>query len=95
MPQPGIGVIGMVTSGEYLFIAPLAASTPRPITPPKMRLPAAIPSKFEERMAVPSLKHSLVHRTATLSLPFGRVTVAGVSTVMVPTAEETRVHVAP
>jgi hypothetical protein len=36
-----------VTMSGYLFIAPLAASTPRPITPPKITFPAAIASMFE------------------------------------------------
>jgi hypothetical protein len=42
-----------VTMSGYLFIAPLAASTPRPITPPKITLPAAIASMFDGMMLDP------------------------------------------
>jgi hypothetical protein len=48
------GTMTIWTSGEYLFIAPLAASTPSPMTPPRMRLPAAIPSMLDASTPAPS-----------------------------------------
>jgi CNT family concentrative nucleoside transporter len=52
--QPWIGVMTTIVSGAYLFMAPVAASTPSPITPPAMMLPAAIPSLNEVTMPAPS-----------------------------------------
>jgi hypothetical protein len=45
----------MSACGVYWFIAPVAASTPSPITPPATTFPAVIPSIFDARTPVPSL----------------------------------------
>ena len=50
----GSGVIATVTTSGYLFIAPDAASTPSPMMPPKITLPAAMVSVFEGLMLDPS-----------------------------------------
>jgi hypothetical protein len=44
-----------VTTSGYLFSAPVAASTPRPITPPNTTFPAAIVSVFEGMMLEPGV----------------------------------------
>ena len=49
----GSGVIATVTTSGYLFIAPEAASTPSPMRPPMITLPAAIASVFEGIMLDP------------------------------------------
>src|SRR3972149_4734792 len=82
-------------SALYLFIAPLTASTPNPPTPPTSRFPADIASAFEEMMPTPSWKHALRHVTAIASWHLSRMMVAGVVTVFVPIADDTRVHSAP
>jgi hypothetical protein len=50
----GSGVIATVTTSGYLFIAPEAASTPSPMMPPKITLPAAMLSAFDGMMLDPS-----------------------------------------
>jgi len=41
-PQLGTGLMAISTPGWYLFMAPDAASMPRPITPPNTMLPAVM-----------------------------------------------------
>jgi len=50
----GSGVIATVTTSGYLFIAPDAASTPSPMMPPKITLPAAMVSVFDGMILDPS-----------------------------------------
>ncbi|WP_139247964.1 hypothetical protein [Hyphomicrobium sp. CS1GBMeth3] len=82
-------------SALYLFIAPLAASTPNPTTPPKTIFPADIASVFEAMMPTPSWKHSLRQVTAIESWLLSKTIAAGVVTTFVPIAPDVRVHCAP
>ena len=58
---------------------------PRPMMPPNSTLPAAIALYARQACRRPGV-HWAVHETATLFLLFGRVMLAGVCTVRVPTA---------
>src|SRR5262249_44918814 len=52
-PHAGSGGIATVTTSGYLFMAPVAASTPRPMMPPKTTLPAAMASVPDGMMLDP------------------------------------------
>src|SRR5579872_6937549 len=67
-----------VTRSGYLFIAPDAASTPRPMTPPRRTFPAAMDSVLEGIMLDAVRKHSFVQLIGSAADCLSSATLPGV-----------------
>jgi len=79
-----LGVIGIAKACGYSFIAPVDASTPTPMIPPKSRLPRVHPWKFDGIVANASWKPAFVQRTWISSLVLSTFATPGVITVQFP-----------
>ena len=77
-------VIGTWKAFGYSLIAPVAASTSRPIIPPKRILPTVQPWKLDGIVATASCQPALVHRTWISSLLFSTVTEPGELKIQFP-----------